>query len=100
MSWQPENLEEIQLIVFGNNTTANIKNSGYEVALLPVDLTREKEKYEVAKEKQRKIDDAKHVAGQFLENQLKKGINYFKDPKNREKAVQFGIGIVKLVMKK
>lgn len=27
-------------------------------------------------------------------------IDYFNDPKNREKTVQFGIGIVKLVMKK
>ncbi|MBQ8640237.1 MAG: macro domain-containing protein [Lachnospiraceae bacterium] len=96
--YQTKNLKDIQIIVFGNATSEKVKDKGYEVTLLPVDLAREKEKYEIAKRKQKAADEAKDAAQQFLEDRIKKGIDYFKIPENREKAFQFGVEIVKTVM--
>lgn len=102
--FQPKNLEEILLIVYGNNTAKVIKNKGYEVSLLPVDLNREREEYEAVKErqkeKQKMVDGVKEVAVLFAEEQVKKGIEYFKVPENREKVVQFGQSIFRLVWEK
>ncbi|MDO5156466.1 MAG: macro domain-containing protein [Eubacteriales bacterium] len=98
--YQAKNLEYVQIIIFGNNIAANIKSKGYEVSLLPIDLTNEQKLYENKKEKKKIVDDAKIVAQQFMVDQLEKGINYFKNPKNREMAFKFGKEIVKAVILK
>ena len=97
-SFRADHLQEVILIVYGNTMLEKVQNEGYEVSILSRDLTREEDRYDKERRKKKIFDDAKDVAGKILEEQLMKGINYLKEPKNREKVIQFGTGIVKLVM--
>lgn len=98
-SFRADHLQEVILIVYGNTMLEKVQNEGYEVSILSRDLTREEDRYDKERRKKKIFDDAKDVAGKILEEQLMKGINYLKEPKNREKVIQFGTGIVKLVMR-
>lgn len=96
-AYEPKCLELVTLVIFGNRISEIVKNAGFEVTILPRNFEAEKEQLEARK---KMINGVKGVAQQFMEAQIQKGIEYLKDPENREAAVQFGIKIVKMVMKK
>ena len=96
--FEPKNLEDVYIILFGNRVTELVKANGYDVGILPRNLERD-EKERKDKEKRNKIlHDAKSVAMEFAEDQIQKGIDFFKNPKNREKAVEIGINVVMMAL--
>ena len=96
-AYEPKCLELVTLVIFGNRISEIVKNAGFEVTILPRNFEAEKEQLEARK---KMINGVKGVAQQFMEAQIQKGIEYLKEPENREAAVQFGVKIVKMVMKK
>ena len=96
-AYDPKCLELVTLVIFGNRISEIVKNAGFEVTILPRNFEAEKEQLEARK---KMINGVKGVAQQFMEAQIQKGIEYLKEPENREAAVQFGVKIVKMVMKK
>ncbi len=96
--FEPKNLEDVIIVLFGNGVSDLVKEKGYEVGILPRNLERD-EKERKEKEKREKIlNDAKGVAVKFAEDQIQKGIDFFKNPKNREKAVEIGINVVMMAL--
>ena len=87
-------------MIFGNRISEIVKNAGFEVTILPRNLEADEAEKEQLEARKKMINDVKGVAQQFMENPIQKGIEYLKDPENREAAVQFGVKIVKMVMKK
>lgn len=93
-----QSIETVILVVFGNHISSIVKEKGYNVTLLPRNLEMDEKEKAHQEAKKKMIKDAKDVAQQFMDDQIQKGIDYFKDPKNREEALDFGVKIVKLVM--
>lgn len=99
-AYEAKSLELVEIVVFGNHIADIVKEKGYDVTLLPRNLENdEKEKVHLLARK-KMMDDAKEIAQQFMEDQIQKGLNYLKDPNNRENLLKFGAAIVKIVMKK
>lgn len=92
-TYNAKNLSIVMLVVFGNHISDIVKSKGLEVTLLPRNLEKDEKEHLEAKRKM--LNDAEDVAQQFMMEQIQKGIDYFKDPKHREEALQFGKVIVK-----
>ena len=96
-AYETKSLELVEIVVFGNHIADIVKEKGYDVTLLPRNLENdEKEKVRLLARK-KMMDDAKEIAQQFMEDQIQKGLNYLKDPNNRENLLKFGAAIVKIV---
>lgn len=93
-------LESISMVVFGNHISDIAKNAGFEVTMLPRNLEKDENEKAQLEARKKMLKDAKDVAQQFMDDQIQQGIDYFKDPKHREAALQLGVAIVKMVMKK
>ena len=99
-AYEPKCLELVTLVIFGNRISEIVKNAGFEVTILPRNFEADETEKEQLEARKKMINGVKGVAQQFMEAQIQKGIEYLKDPENREAAVQFGVKIVKMVMKK
>ena len=99
-AYEPKCLELVTLVIFGNRISEIVKNAGFEVTILPRNFEADEAEKEQLEARKKMINGVKGVAQQFMEAQIQKGIEYLKDPENREAAVQFGVKIVKMVMKK
>ena len=97
-AYEGKNLEEVILVVYSNRVEQLVKNLGYTVTILPVNMQRTEKELKRQEEKKRQFNDNKDAAQNFLKEQLQKGIDYFKDEEHREKAIKLGIEIVKIVM--
>ena len=98
-SYNAQNLECISIVIFGNHIKEIVRNAGFEVTILPRNLEediKDKEKLELHK---KMLDDVKDKGQEFLMYQLKMGMEFFKDPKHMEEAIEFGVAIVKNIMK-
>ena len=99
-AYPAKNLEYISIVIFGNHIADIVKNAGYEVTILPRNLNedmKEKEKSDLQKEL---MGDVKNFGMDILIEQLNKGIKFLEDPQNRKRILEFGIHIVKILMKK
>ena len=99
-AFEAKSLESISMVVFGNHISDIAKNAGFEVTMLPRNLEKDENEKAQLEARKKMLKDAKDVAQQFMDDQIQQGIDYFKDPKHREAALQFGVAIVKMVMKK
>lgn len=99
-AYDAKNLESVSIVVFGNHITDIVKNAGFEVTILPRNLGEDEKEKDKLEARKKIFNDAKDVAHQFMDDQIKKGIEYFQDSKHREAALQFGVAIVKMVLKK
>lgn len=97
-AYEGKNLEEVILVVYSNRVEQLVKNLGYTVTILPVNMQRTEKELKRQEEKKKQFNDNKDVTQNFLKEQLQKGIDYFKDEEHREKAIKLGIEIVKIVM--
>ena len=96
--FEPKNLEDVYIILFGNRVTELVKTNGYDVGILPRNLERDEKEREDKEKRNKILHDAKSVAVEFAEEQIQKGIVFFKNPKNREKAVEIGINVVMMAL--
>ena len=102
-------LQKIVLVIHGDNTAAFVKEKGYEYQIeIPDFIAKEKrnlqhEQKEQAKHKRVLFHDMKDTAQSVIEEQLKKALEYLKNPDNQkallEKAVQI-VALAKLIIKK
>ena len=88
------NLKKVLLVIYGENTEQLVRSLGYPVIVIPEPSWLDKQK---AKHKFKKIlADGKDVAQKIIEEQLEKGLEWLKNPENREKALQCVCMIVQL----
>ena len=98
-SYEGTNLKKIILVLFDTQITKYVKEQGYEVLEIPVDLKKEQRK-QAKKDKNPKIIDAgKEVAQQLLDAGIKMAMDYLKDEKNRQEIIKAGIKIAKHTIK-
>lgn len=90
-----KNLKDVVLVVYGSRAERVFSSLAYTVSILPPDLQKEEEKYRKRREVGSQI---KSGVQKVFDDQLKKGIAYFQDEKNREKIIRLGVQIVKAVM--
>lgn len=93
-------LEEVYIVAYGNRIVDILRNKEIEMSLLPRNLEKEEKAYEHQEAIKKMADGAKDFVQKFMEEQLQKGIEYFKDPKNREATFKFGINVVMMIMNK
>lgn len=99
-SYQTDCLEEAVIVIYGSHIAEIVKAKGLDAKTLvknPI-LTDEEMAHFAARQKIKK--DAKEVVTVFVEEQLQRGIDYFKNPDNREKAVKYGEKILSSVLEK
>ena len=97
-AYSPKQLEEVMLVIFDNSTAEMIKEKGLNVCVLPRNLYNDEIDLARKEKTTKMIQDAKGIAMDFLDEQIRKGIDYIKNPDNKEKAVKFGIEIAKMVL--
>ncbi len=99
LSFMGNHLKSVILVIFGERTTALIKNEGYPVIETSASSLTESRK-NIHKEKANKfVSEGKEIAFEFLENQIQKGLDYLKDEKHREELIATGISIAKIAYK-
>ena len=93
------NLKEVILVVYGDNVATFVRGKGVKVQnLQEIAGVDEKKAAQKLRLKQLGVE-GKDVAAKIFEEQMAKAINYLKDEENREKVIQTGIQIAKLVVK-
>ena len=96
-SFSGSNIKRVVLVLFGDHIASIVRRQGYKVIQIPENVKKEELK-QAHKTKAKKIaDDSKELAQIILEEQLQKGLDYLKKEKNREKIVDEGAAVVKLV---
>lgn len=96
-TFEPTSLEEAVIVVHGNHVAEMVKELGYEVEILPRNLERDEEELR-KKEKNKKIlEDAKGAAAKFADEQIQRGLEFIKNPKNQKRAFELGLVAVKWV---
>ena len=96
-SFSGSNIKRVVLVLFGDHIASIVRRQGYKVIQIPENVKKEELK-QAHKTKAKKIaDDSKELAQIILEEQLQKGLDYLKNEKNREKIVDEGAAVVKLV---
>lgn len=98
-AYEAKNLECVSIVIFGSHASDIVKSKGLQVTLLPRNLEKDEQEKAHFLARKKMIQEAKDVTQQFMDEQIQKGVDYFKDLKHREDAVQFGIKIVQMVMK-
>lgn len=96
--FEAEHLEDVILVVYGNRVADLIQKDGFDIGMLPRNMEKDEQEFKNHERRVRLFGGAKEVAVDFIDEQLEKGIEYFKDPENREKAVQAGTKIVKMAI--
>lgn len=90
-SFEGTNLKKVILVIYGDTIATFLKGKGISVINLQVAPKVDKKKEEQKKQ-------AKQLAAKVMEEQIGKAIEYLKDEKNREKAIQAGIAIAKFAI--
>lgn len=89
----------IFLILFGNHVASVVKEHGYDIVEIPVDLKLQEKKQEKKEKAQKFVEEGKEIAQKFLEDQIQKGLDYLKDEEHREKILAAGIAVAKPAFK-
>ena len=87
------NLTKAILVIYGDSTAVMIRKAGYSYSLLPEDAEKRKIQLEHRKKQKQLFEEGVEVAQQLLEEQLQKGIDYLKVPKNRQKLFDDAVKI-------
>ena len=98
-SFNGAKLKKAILVLFSDYIASIVKEQGYDVVEIPVDLKKQEQKQAQKEKAQKFLEEGKEIAQKFLEDQIQKGLDYLKDEKNREKILAAGIGIAKLAFK-
>ncbi len=94
-----KNIEDVVLVVFGNRISDLVKEKGYDVGVLPRNLQKDEEELKKKERAFKLFKEAKDVAQDIAEEQLQKGIDYLKEPENREKIYNYGKKIVGMLIR-
>lgn len=97
-AYKPQNLKDIVLVVYNNQTAQMAQSAGYNVGVLPVDLSKEEEMYKKKLERRQKQDEFKKAAGMVIHDQLIKGIEYFQDEEHRNHVIDLADKILAAAM--
>ena len=98
-SFNGTKLKKAILVLFGNHVASIIKEHGYDIVEIPVDLKLQEKKQEKKEKAQKFVEEGKEIAQKFLEDQIQKGLDYLKDEEHREKILAAGIAVAKLAFK-
>ena len=98
-SFEGAKLKKVIIVLFGDHITSMVKQLGYDVIEIPVDLKKQAQKQANKEKAQKLVEEGKEIAQKFLDDQIQKGLDYLKDEKNREKIVAAGIAAAKLAFK-
>ena len=90
-------LKEVVLVILGNDIANLIKDMGYVVDILPRDLKKDAEEYKKKKEDEKTIKEEKDALKAFAVEQIKKGLEYYNNPDNRERIIKNASTIVKTI---
>lgn len=97
-SYEGVHLKKVILVIYSDNITTFLKGKGVTVVDLQyapkIDTTVEEHKLKV----KQLGEEGKQIAAQFCEDQISKVFEFLKDEENREKIVQAGISIARLVI--
>ncbi len=97
-AFEPESLEDVRIVIFGNRIAAIAKDKGYDISILPRNLERDEEERKKKEKTEKLLNDVKGVAQGFAEDGLQAGLDFFKNPKNRKMAIDFGKKIATMVL--
>ena len=98
-TFTPVNLQKIFLVVYGDRVSNLMKEKGFVVVEMP-EASWTSGFDQAHKEKLKKMKaEGKEVLFEFLEDQIQKAIDFLKDKERREKILEAGIEIVKIVIK-
>lgn len=89
-------IKKVILVIFGNRITSIVKEYGYEVLEIPENIKKEERKLAHKERSQKLADDSKEIIHTFFEDQMQKGIYYYKDEENREKVIATGVTVAKI----
>lgn len=91
------NLKKVTIVIYGDSTEKLMKNLGYAVAIIPKRIHEEEQKALKKAKREKLLAEGKEVVQQFLEEQMKKGIEWLKAEENKEKVLKLGMFVVKTV---
>lgn len=89
------NLKKVFLVVYGDWITSFLRGKDYKVTEIPEDLKKDQKRNERNQKAEQIVADGKEVLDQFVQNQIRKGIDYLKDEKNQEMILKEGIAIAR-----
>ena len=88
-----DNIKEVLLVVYDDSVATMVKEQGYDVPDLPVNINKLKEKQKQLAKRKQMAADGKEVALGFVQ----KGLEYLKDDDNQNALLEAGVAIVKKV---
>lgn len=97
-SFEPESLDDVRIVIFGNRISTIAKDKGYDVGILPRSLERDEEEWKKKQKTEKLLNDVKEVAQGFAEDFLQAGLDFFKNQDNRKMAIDFGKRIAAMVL--
>ena len=97
-TYEPNSLEEVSIVIYGNRIASIAKEKGYDVGILPRNLERDEEERKKKEKTTKFFNDVKEVAQGIAEDGLQAGLDFLKDPENRKKTYEFGKKIAGIVL--
>ena len=94
-SFEGTNLKKVFLVVYGDLITSFLSENGYKVIEIPEDLKKNQKKNERNQKAEQIAAEGKEILDQFVQNQIRKGMDFLKDEKNQEMILKAGIAIAK-----
>ena len=91
--YKGKELNRAILVIYDDNIAVMVRKAGYSYSLLPEDAEKRELQQEHKKKQKQLFKEGIEVAQHFLEEQLQKGIDYLKDPENRQKLFDDAVRI-------
>lgn len=94
-SFEGTTLKKVYLCIYGEWITSFLREKSYKIIEIPEDLKKDQKRNERNQKAEQIAAEGKEILNQFVQNQIRKGMDFLKDEKNQEMILKAGIEIAK-----